>query len=647
MTTIPASQLVRIIPNVLSAGGAALVMNGLILSASTRIPIGEVLSFPNDGVSVAAYFGPSAAEVETANVYFNGFDNSTEKPASILFAQYPASSVAAWLRGGPVGQLTLPQLKALTGSLTVVMDGYTYTNASFSLSAATSFSAAAALIETALNNSLPSAASVTGAIAAGTGSVTASISGSTMYVTDVASGSLVPGSLLSGTGVSAGTRVTSQLSGTAGGIGEYAVSIPQAKVSDTVTSTHGVLTVTAVSSGTLTPGQVLSGSGVTANTTITGYGTGEGLTGTYYVGTTQTASSTAITATGAPLDVQYDSVSEAFVIYSGWAGSESTAAFATGTLSASLYLTEDTGAMLSQGTYAETPASFMTSITELTQNWGTFMTMFDPDLGEGSPGRQAFAEWTNDQSNRWMYVAWDDDITPTLSGNASSSFGAIVNAAGMSGTCVVYDPNEQNIAAFVCGAAASIDFEATNGRITFAFKGQAGLVAGVTTATAAANLIANGYNFYGAYATANQEFLQLQNGSVSGAFQWADSYVNQIWLNNALQQALMVLLTTVNSVPYNAQGYALIKAACADPILAAVNFGAIRAGVTLSEQQKAYVNNTAGVRIDDVLQAQGWYLQVKDAAPLTRQARQSPPCNFWYMDGQSVQQIVLNSVLVQ
>jgi hypothetical protein len=69
--------------------------------------------------------------------------------------------------------------------------------------------------------------------------------------------------------------------------------------------------------------------------------------------------------------------------------------------------------------------------------------------------------------------------------------------------------------------------------------------------------------------------------------------------------------------------------------------------VTLSNLQKAEINNAAGTRIDDVLQLQGWYLQVVDASPIVRQARTSPPINFWYMDGESVQQIVLNSVLVQ
>ena len=61
------------------------------------------------------------------------------------------------------------------------------------------------------------------------------------------------------------------------------------------------LTVTAVASGTLQIGQTLSGSGVTASTKITGYGTGGGGTGTYTVDTSQTAASTTITgASGTP-----------------------------------------------------------------------------------------------------------------------------------------------------------------------------------------------------------------------------------------------------------------------------------------------------------------------------------------------------------
>lgn len=645
--TIPASQLVNILPNVLSAGGSALVMNGMMLDNSTRVPVGEVLAFPNDGVSVSNYFGPSSLEVEIADVYFNGFDTSTRKPAFILFTQYNPTGVAAYLRGGAVNVLTIPQLQGLSGSLTITVDGYSYSAASISLTSATSYSAAAALIQTGLNATLPARATVTGAIAPGTGSVTGSIAGNVLYVTAVGAGSLVPGALLTGTGVTAGTRISSQLTGTTGGVGSYAVTIAQTVSSTTVSATYGVLTVSAVASGTLSVGQTLSGSGVTAGTRITALGTGTGLTGTYYVQTTQTASSTTVTATGTAVAVSYDSVAGSFVITSGVTGASSTIAFPTGTLAAPIFLTEATGAVLSQGADAATPSGFMDGITQVTQNWGTFMTTFDPDNGSGSVQKQLFASWTNGANNRYCYVATDNDITATQSNDATTSFGNIIQAAESSGTCVVYDPNDQHIAAFICGSAASIDFSATNGRITFAFRGQDGLVASVTNATAANNLTANGYNFYGAYATANQQFLLFQTGQVTGRFQWLDSYINQIWLNNSLQLALMELLRNVNSVPYNQQGYALIAAACADPINAALNFGAIRPGVTLSAQQAALVNNAAGTTVSNVLQLQGWYLQIVDASPQVRQERTSPPINFWYVDGQSVQSIVLNSVLVQ
>jgi hypothetical protein len=109
----------------------------------------------------------------------------------------------------------------------------------------------------------------------------------------------------------------------------------------------------------------------------------------------------------------------------------------------------------------------------------------------------------------------------------------------------------------------------------------------------------------------------------------------------------MVLLGSVYSIPYNTQGYAQIEAACLDPINAAVNFGAIRAGVTLSASQAAQVNASSGLDIADTIQSRGWYLQVSDAQPQVRAARASPPCTLWYTDGQSVQAINLASIEVQ
>jgi hypothetical protein len=63
---------------------------------------------------------------------------------------------------------------------------------------------------------------------------TASIATTTMTVSAVASGVLLPCMTLTGTGVSAGTRIVSQSTGTAGEAGDYVVSISQTVASTTV-----------------------------------------------------------------------------------------------------------------------------------------------------------------------------------------------------------------------------------------------------------------------------------------------------------------------------------------------------------------------------------------------------------------------------
>src|SRR5574337_73185 len=141
------------------------------------------------------------------------------------------------------------------------------------------------------------AASVTASVAASIFSVTGSITGDVLTVTAVGSGTVVNGGTISGIGIATGTQIVSQLSGTAGGIGTYRVSIPeQAVASTTVSGTYGTMTVTAVGSGALAVNQIISGSGVVAGTTITALGTGTGGTGTYIVNNNTVVGSTTITS---------------------------------------------------------------------------------------------------------------------------------------------------------------------------------------------------------------------------------------------------------------------------------------------------------------------------------------------------------------
>ncbi len=350
----------------------------------------------------------------------------------------------------------------------------------------------------------------------------------------------------------------------------------------------------------------------------------------------------ALGAVGCYATVLYDSQLNALTITSPSTGSPaSTITVGTGSIATPLKLTLATGAVLSQGADAAVAATFMAAIVAATQNWATFATVFEPD----TTGKLAFAAWTNGANDRYAYIAWDNDST-VPAGASPSSFGAQVATLEYDGTIPIYDTTG-DIAAFFCGAVASIDFEQTQGRITFAYKGQAGLVADVTDAVSYQNVLANSYNCYARFATANDQFTNFQPGSTPGQWRWADSYINQIWLNNALQLAFMVLLTSVNSIPYNQQGYNQLRATALDPINAGLNNGVIQPGVTLSNSQRSQIDTAVGGPASAVVQSQGWFLDIKDASPTQRAARASPPMTLYYADGGSVQAIELSSIEVQ
>lgn len=491
--SIPAKDIVNVIPGVVSAGGNGLDMIGLILTESERAPVGQVLRFPT-ARSVSEYFGPTSEEASAATVYFNGYIGATSIPAALLFAPHVMTARAGWLRGGALG-LTLAELQALTGTLTINFGGTPLTSAAINLSGATSFSNAATIIEAAFTSP------------------------------------------------------------------DFAVT--------------------------------------------------------------------------------YDSLIGSFLFTSTATGSAATIVYATGTLAATLKLTEATSAVLSPGQNVQTPAETMAGVIDQTQNFVSFTHLFELTDDEIVD----FATWAGSQDDRFLFAAWTN--APAAATNSDTTSPAIrIAALELSGTACIWAPTPDK-AVFILGYAGSIDFNRDNGRTVAAFRRGSGLRADVRSQTVADNLLANGYSFYGSYATANDEFTWIYNGSVSGPFAFIDSYLNQIWMNNAFQLSLMNLLGQVGQIPYNDDGYEMIAAGITTDISNAVDFGAIRSGVVLSEAQKTIIIGIAGSDISEILFTRGWELVIQDPGPAVRAERGSPICTFFYTDGQSVQKIVLNSLMVQ
>jgi hypothetical protein len=502
--TIPASRIVKVNPAVISAGGNSLAMNGLFLTENTAMPTASVFNFAS-AQAVANFFGPNSAEAAQAAIYFAGYTNSTVKPGGMLFAPFNLAARAAFLQSGSLAGFTLAQLQALTGVLTITVDGTPETSATINLSAASSFTNAAALI-------------------------------------------------------------------------------------------------------------------------LAGF-------------------------TSPLFSVAWNAVACAFVFTSTLTGATATISFASGTLAASLNLTSATGAFLSQGAAADTPATAMANAIGASQNWASFTTLWEPILTD----KEAFAVWSNGQNERYLYVAWDSDPNASVQGN-TTCFGAVAKATAYNGVAAVSgDPAlavatgttlgalALNLATFVLGAVASINFAGVNGRTTLAFLSSGSISPTCASDQIAQNLLANGYSFYGSYATANQGFTFLYSGQMFGVWKWMNSFVQQVYLNSQFQLALMTLLTQIGSVSYTPSGFGLIRNALQDPINAALSFGTIRAGVTLSAAQIAQVNQASGVNAASVIQTQGSFLQILDPGAQARANRQTPIINFWYADGDDVQQITMAS----
>ena len=130
---------------------------------------------------------------------------------------------------------------------------------------------------------------------------TGTVSGTTLTVTAVNSGTLAVGQHFFAVGALQESVITALGTGT-GGTGTYTLGLSQTIASSQMyTSSAGAvitasmsgttMTVTAVASGTLFVGQTIQGAGITVQTIITALGTGSGGAGTYTINNSQTISS--------------------------------------------------------------------------------------------------------------------------------------------------------------------------------------------------------------------------------------------------------------------------------------------------------------------------------------------------------------------
>jgi len=140
-------------------------------------------------------------------------------------------------------------------------------------------------------------------------SITGSIVGKILTVTNATTGAVALGQTLKGIGINGvATKIVEFLTGAGGNVNEagtYRLNLDSTTPAPVFTASISgtTLNVTAIATGYLGVGAVVSGTGVTAGTTITAVLSASGGIGTYTVSASQTVGSGAMTATVTPIPI--------------------------------------------------------------------------------------------------------------------------------------------------------------------------------------------------------------------------------------------------------------------------------------------------------------------------------------------------------
>ncbi|MDY5050861.1 MAG: DUF3383 domain-containing protein [Candidatus Mucispirillum faecigallinarum] len=342
--------------------------------------------------------------------------------------------------------------------------------------------------------------------------------------------------------------------------------------------------------------------------------------------------------------ITYNSISNAFEISTTAAGAQSSVSFAatasSGTdLGSILNLTSSAGAVISPGLDEQTAAENMTQIAAYDSNFVTFTHLYDADADECI----ALGQWSNSQGVSYCFLPWSNEAAAILDSSTDDIASKMV-AAGVTNFTAIY--NDYRLAAGVMGAFASIDWTRTNGAIDIAFKQVDGLAPTVTSAADAAVLDKKFYTYYGQFATKNTDFNFIYKGLIVGDYVNLSTYINAIWFNSSIVNAVLNGFAGVGKIAYNDAGYTLIRAWLADPINQAKNVGIIQVGVTLSEAQKAQIISEVGSDITAELYSNGYYLLVADPGATARVTGDSPIVTLYYTDGGVVKKLQISSSVI-
>lgn len=345
--------------------------------------------------------------------------------------------------------------------------------------------------------------------------------------------------------------------------------------------------------------------------------------------------------------------------------------YCTGNVAVLMGLDVDSSPTLSQGTAGGDSAFNMTNILAQNSNWIalSYVTRLTGDaIGDGYAVTLDLTSWIASQVGTANYVGlWWEGGTQPLSTSSTTNlsymlvgagYGAKLNGQVTFNVPIQVDYNGASTlnsvtthelgrySAFVGGMGACIDYTLINAKINFAGKQQTGLAVNVSNNTDYTNLLLNGYNVYGQFASRTTTYNLTETGSVGGTFIWLDNVYDAVWLTAQVQDTLATLISQSKRLPYNDTGKQAINSVLTGVAQAGLNAGVIETGNTFTPIQVQSMIELVGIDISSLMTKNGYYIYIAPITADMRINRSELPVYFLYTNGGAINQVSVNQVFV-
>lgn len=211
------------------------------------------------------------------------------------------------------------------------------------------------------------------------------------------------------------------------------------------------------------------------------------------------------------------------------------------------------------------------------------------------------AEQNAGYNYRYLFCISFDAVHPTTLATAIGSYNGTAYVIGDDPICGSY---------MLMAVAAATDYDATNSTTVFMYKQFSGETATIYSETTADSMDAKYINYYGRTQTNGKTIDFLQRGFMSNGDDIA-CYCNEIWLKSRIATDIINLLTSIEKIPANEDGAAMIFGICSAAATDAITNGTILVGKPLDQGQIFQILQlTNDPKAVDRINEQGYWLNV-------------------------------------